>query len=811
MKDLWERLEEYARAYLPWWQYRREGEEPEMALLTALGALLEGTAEELERLPEKHRREFLRPFAPDPPLVRPPLAWAALSAPRRERVPAGTEFYLVGDASRAWRTVEPTWAEDLRLVWQMFVAGKSGKLAAAPPPKPGAPTRLFDFRGPGVGRREIRFSHPCAFASHRGCKAALTLSAGDSKWPELLSGSAWFLEDGAERHPLAPPRRAGDRLVFSLPPAPEGQALLAQMAEEAPWVSESLGEVRVETCREGLPPDGVLTGDGFQEPGAFRPFGEEPEPWRTCCLNCADALGLNGGEVTLSWTAGLGSRERSLPAQEAPPLRAVMRRLPPPPPEAAEVYADAVAWEYWDGGGWKPIPGTGDLTGLFGALEQGHVRRQVTLLWPEDAQPCALQGQAGRWLRWRVGRAEGSERFPRRSHFPEVTGLTLSAAIRNAPVQVARRWGVEEDFSPVAGVQALFPALERPGNSWWLGFDPPPEGRLCLWLELDARRAGGELSAWEALPGGGSRPLKLRDDTRGLAHSGAVALEGIRGERTARFGRELWWLCLQDEAGTPAPATLTALACGATLLRGAGEDVCVPGESLRPLRGGAVFGATLSGAVGGSRRESDRRALERAERLRLHLGRGMSAGDVERLLQDRLDDVARARCVPGKQATEVGVLLREGPECPAAFALRQREIMDILERETLLPALGLPIRVREPRFYAVHLSAWLTPPEGMSPQEARRIVLETLETFLHPVTGGAEGRGWPLGALPGAEALGARLRSALPGVGLTGLLAVATGPDGTERETERIRDPFALPSSGVHTLWMGEEERPWRN
>ncbi len=854
MRDLWERLEEYARAYLPWWQYRRDGEEPEMALLTALGSMLEGTAEELERLPDKHEEEFLRALAPDPRPGTPPLAWAALSAPRRAYVPAGTEFYLAGDAARAWRTVEPAWAERCRPVCQMFVEGERGKLVAAPPPEPEAPTRLFDFRGPGVGRREARFSHPRAFASRLGCTAALGFSGSPSKWLELLSQgdlAAWFLEDGGEARPLEPPKRAGDKLVFALPPAPEGQALLVQVAGTAPWRSEPLGAVTAETFRPDLLPDRVLTADGPQEPTAFTPFGEEPEPWQTCHIGCADALSLGGGEVELSWTASLGVRERRLPAQEEPPLRAVMRRLPPPPPQPAEVYADAVAWEYWDGGGWRPIPGSEGLSGLFGPRETSPAQARAALFWPEDAQPCALEGRTECWLRWRVRRAEGSGLFPRLSRFPEVTGLILSARLRDAPVGVERRWGVEADFSPAPADRPLFPAPEKPGNSWWLGFDPPPEGPLCLWLELDGYRPGGALSAWEALPGGATRPLTLRDDTQGLAHSGAVALGDIRGERTARFGKELWWLCLKDEAGTISgkgpppdltalssgavalgdirgertarfgrelwwlclqdeagtigakgpPPVLTALSCGAVLLRGAGEAVCAPGESLRPLRGGAVSGRTLSGSVGGSCRETDGEALDRARSLRVHLGRGMSAGDIDHLLRDRLSDVVRARCVPGKEAVEVGVLLREGPECPAAFALRRRELLSVLERETVLPALGLAIVVREPCFYAVHTSVWLTPPEGTSAAEARRLILEALEGFLHPVT-----RDWALGTLPKAKDLEALVRAALPGVKLSGLLAVAVGPDGRERAAEEVRDPFALPVSGTHTLWIGEEE-----
>ncbi len=71
METLWERLEDYARSYLPWGQFVRDGREPEAALLTALGLLLEDTAARLERLPEKHEIEFLRAFGEGTPGARP--------------------------------------------------------------------------------------------------------------------------------------------------------------------------------------------------------------------------------------------------------------------------------------------------------------------------------------------------------------------------------------------------------------------------------------------------------------------------------------------------------------------------------------------------------------------------------------------------------------------------------------------------------------------------------------------------------------------------------------------------------------------
>ncbi len=807
MEKLWERLEAYTRSYLPWWQYVRDGREPEAALLTALGLLLEDTAARLERLPEKHEIEFLRAFGEGTQGMRPSLAWAALSAPQGVQVPAGTEFYLSGDGTRLWRTQEDVTASPCRLACQVFSGGESGKLLPAPPPERAAPTRLFEFRVPGVQRRQARFSHPDAFASRTGCAAALVFTGASGDLMDFLARGPvlWSLGVGGAEIPLEAPRPEGDKLLFRLPPDPEGKFLLASVPDGVVPPAGPVGTVCVETRREDLDMESVLTEEGVQGEGTFLPFGEEPRPWQACCLACEDALSLRGAEVVLSWTATLGSLERPLPGAEGEkPLKPVMRRLPPEPPEVRQVYAGAAVWEYWDGGGWRPIPGAQRYARAFGALEESPAHLEARFSWPSDAARCEMQGRKAYWLRWRLRSAEGWDALPRQSRFPEVTDLKCSAVLQAAPAVVESCCGLEEDFSPVRAGQPLFPALTGPGDAWWLGFDPPPEkGMLDLWLTLEGRTPGGRMSAWEALPRG-ERRVSLTDGTGGLAHSGALSLRGVLGQPCPRFGKKLWWLCLRDESGeiarNGAAPVLTSLDCGAVLLRAQGVGRCSPGETLRPLRGGTAGGKALTGDFGGSAGEEDERSLERAWDLRRHLGRGFSPSDIDRLLRDELPDVVRTRCVRTGDVMEVGILLRDAAWHSAAFEARREEVLAILERRSVFPALGVRLAVREPRFYAVHTSVWLAPRKGADLPALRRGAAQALERFLDPVTGGPEGRGWPLGRLPRAEELEALLRGALPGADLTGLLCAAAGPDGRELETDAVQDPFALPVSGAHTI-----------
>lgn len=807
VEQLWERLEAYARSYLPWWRTVRESQEPEAALLWVLGSLLEDTSDRLARLPEKHEAEFLRAFGLVPQKARPALAWAALSAPKSVFVPAGTEFYLSGNGTRRWRTCEDVTASPCRLVRQVLVGGKSGRLLPVPPPEPGSPTRLFDFRAKGQERREARFSHPDAFSSQKGCEAALVLPEASGELTAFLAGGQvrWFLGGGGMEIPLKAPQLTGDRLRFCLPPSPEAKYLLVRISDGiAP--AGPVGAVYVEACREGLPAESVLTGEDVPPEESFLPFGEEPSPWRTCHLASEDAFSLRGAEVTLSWTASLGSLERPLPgAERERPLKAVMRRLPPEPPEPREVYADTVSWEYWDGLAWSSIPGTERYRSIFGPLENGPAHFETRFPWPRDAAQCDIQGHRAYWLRWRLCAAEGWEALPKRSRCPEVSGLRFDAVLRNAPVAVEHCCGLEDAFTSVRAGEPLFPALTGPWDEWWLGFEAPPKeetpmhGTLDLWLTLEGRTPGC-LSAWEAKPRG-ERRVSLTDGTGGLSHSGTLSLRGLAGEPGTRFGQKLWWLCLRDESGQIAQSgvspVLTAIDCGAVLVQAEGGGHCSPGEALRPLRGGVVRGNVLTGDFGGSAGEEGP-SLERARSLRCFLGRGTSEADIGRLLRDELPDVVRTRCVRTEEVIEVGVLLRDVAWHSAAFASRREELLRILEQRSVLPALGVRIAVREPCFYAVHTSVWLS--SGQDASALRRRASEALERYLDPVAGGPDGRGWSFGRLPRAEELAALLRDALPEAKLTGLLCAAVGPDGRETDTDAVCDPFALPVNGTHTV-----------
>lgn len=431
---------------------------------------------------------------------------------------------------------------------------------------------------------------------------------------------------------------------------------------------------------------------------------------------------------------------------------------------------------------------------------------EVRFLWPEGAAPCAVLGMEGMWLRWRLCACEGAGWLPACHHAPEVTGLRVAARLSNAEAAVSHRSGLEGDFHPVPGDRRiLFPNFLPEGERWWLGFDLAPGGeQTSLYITLDGRTQGIPLSAWEAQPGGGERPLELQDDTDGLAHSGLITLGGVRGDRAVRFGTQRWWICLKQKPGGEAPRgrrpRLIRVESGAVLIRAVEADGCSAGDRLLPLQGGTVSASVLTESFGGMAEETDQELTVRAQRERHNQKRAVSALDAEEIICGSIRDVVQTCCLRVGDAVQVAVLMRNTAHHAQAFQLRRGEVLQLLERRSALPTLGMDIQVREPNFYLVHVMAWVGPGPETGIEEVRRLMRQALDRFLDPVSGHFGGTGWRMGRLPTAGQLRACLRNAVPDVRLVQLVPTVTAPDGSERELASVQDSFSLPAGGIYTI-----------
>lgn len=125
----------------------------------------------------------------------------------------------------------------------------------------------------------------------------------------------------------------------------------------------------------------------------------------------------------------------------------------------------------------------------------------------------------------------------------------------------------------------------------------------------------------------------------------------------------------------------------------------------------------------------------------------------------------------GGQVELVIVPRSAGPQPTPNLTLLARVKDYILARST--PTLAL--QVTEPEWVQVTVDAEVVPVSLEAAETLRATAVAALERFLHPLTGGWDGRGWPFGRRPHLSDLYTLLES-VPGVHHVRALAVVNRP-----------------------------------
>ncbi len=189
---------------------------------------------------------------------------------------------------------------------------------------------------------------------------------------------------------------------------------------------------------------------------------------------------------------------------------------------------------------------------------------------------------------------------------------------------------------------------------------------------------------------------------------------------------------------------------------GGGVAGNVAAGAITQLLGSAPFVQTVSNpraADGGADAESLDEVYTRGPQTLRHRRRALSASDYEALAREASPGVATARVLPatapnGRPAsgwvTVIIVPQSQEPEPQPSLELRDMVHDHLLLR---VPATVASERlvVIGPTYLPIGVSAVVVPRDVGEAGAVEAAVLTALARFLHPLTGGPEGRGWPFG------------------------------------------------------------------
>lgn len=212
----------------------------------------------------------------------------------------------------------------------------------------------------------------------------------------------------------------------------------------------------------------------------------------------------------------------------------------------------------------------------------------------------------------------------------------------------------------------------------------------------------------------------------------------------------------------------------------------------------------LEAATGGTEQETPESLRTRAPRLLRHRNRAVTREDYEDLAMLASPDVARARCVPlwdlaapdapaALGTVSVIIVPKTADAQPAPSMELIRRVQDFLQAHS---SPTVRIAVVGPWYRRIDVSAHLLFTSLQSASTMQQVVQHQLDRFLHPLTGGDEGQGWPFGRQPYTSDFFA-LIGALPGIDHVRTLTMTISPGDADHIHKR---DYFLIAPGRHQL-----------
>lgn len=567
--DVMAQLAAHAREYTPEWRYEGAEDDPGAALAELFGDMFYQSVDRLNSVPEKLYTEFLNLTGyqmPDPTPASGLMLFAAHDTVTEPvPVPKGTEVFTRDEEGEniVYATQQAIQSTPARLRELFFVDPRAEVIEALDLSRPNP----FFAPAGGENLQRHRFS--------LGQNDVLTLTGPFAVEVELRQGAGFTSGETARR--LADPTQGrwtflseegetpftgvlvqGDRVVLtyegtaSVAPDADGNRMVTYTAsgqvehlvlDRACLRSRPLERVPVESAACGDVPLELEGGDYC--------FGRRPGVYSLCYFRSDQALSKRGAQANLRLEVvpvitEAPAEERQYQFNQRIIDKQGAVAIPPD-----DVYVSQVAWEYFNGAGWRPLKVSGDKN-PFSCQREGPL--EVLFDVPPDLVPVEVNAEEGRYIRARVLHVENEySTLPRRvTPFLKGAGFTWSYP-REVPADCCRSEnnGGHAAVEGAAKVDRLeftaLSGLEEHPPAMYFCFDRSPHAMpLSIYFDVAGRLRLEDKLRFEAWTGSRFEPVRGIDLTRNLLHPGTMLLY-LSQPLPCRtlFGSTGYWLRLQ--------------------------------------------------------------------------------------------------------------------------------------------------------------------------------------------------------------------------------------------------------------------------
>ena len=536
-----------ARAYTPEWRYEGAEDDPGSALAELFGEMFYQTVDRLNSVPGKLHTEFLNLTGfqmPDPVPASGLLQFTAHDTVEDPvPVPEGTQVFTEDEAGdhivyETRRRIESTPAQLKELLY-VDARGEVIQRLDLSRPQP----FFSPVEGENLQRHRFTLSQDDVLSLAGACEVEVELqqeggftAAETAAGLAAAGGPSWTFHSRAGELPFTAVRAEGNSLLLSYngpePFAPDeeghfritctgGAGAVRLLLDGVQLRSRPAGWLAVDAASHGDIPLDLAEG-GYC-------FGRRPAAYSLCYLRSDQVFRKRGARVHLRLDVApvITGQENQQPIYQFNQRIIDKRDAVAVVPD--DVYVNQVAWEYFNGLGWRPLSVSGNRN-PFSCRQSGPL--ELTFDVPEDLAEVEVNAQPGYYIRARVVHVENEFSMTPRWLIPFLKSVECTWFYdRGRPVQWLES---ENNGNTVRQEQAEtiphlnFPALESLEDhprAMYFCFDRSPHAMpLSIFFDVAGRVTLGDKVRFEAWTGDRFEPVRMVDLTRNLLHPGVMLL-----------------------------------------------------------------------------------------------------------------------------------------------------------------------------------------------------------------------------------------------------------------------------------------------
>lgn len=485
-----------------------------------------------------------------------------------------------GEENLVFETAHSIYVTESKLKSAFMVSGKNGKviplLGEFPEIEYGKkpivsesicayPFPLFDFRKEGYGKYGLVLYHPYLFDVTEN-DILIQFRNAPQLAQEIMEGRyclSYYGEEGFQpfdalslvSEECIAVRKAGN--CTKVEENGEACSMLLLEPKEIPKESVAVSDLRFSSSGEQRRPDFIWNGTTELDAERLLPFGETIGLYSELYIGHDEYFSKQQAEITLSFRLDFETHLVSIPRQQQEAELKVIKKKPKKDVlgAPAEIFADEITVEYYNGIGWRRLVTKEPVKQLFGLDKPGLC--EIHFSAPKDWKEAETGGCAGRSIRIQIVRADNCYYQPALHHYPVMRDLKISYTYGNhfeRPMKLVSYQGSSrKDLTSALAensVTPIFSISSYQETALYLGFDKKMEdGPVGLFVQAEEMEgyAKGKLVFSYSTREGFSR-LKLLDHTDGLSHTGLILFipPTDMAKRTLE-GQEAYWIKITDE------------------------------------------------------------------------------------------------------------------------------------------------------------------------------------------------------------------------------------------------------------------------